>query len=401
MKALDIYVGARLAGKLFKLGEHEYIFKYTTSEPEDFVSLTMPVRVRDYETQVLHPIFQMNLPEGFNLEVIRGKFAKLLELDDIDLLAMVGGRPIGRVRAARPGKPPSSSAASVFDDKALMGSRASQELLDHLIDQYVPEQGVSGVQPKVLLPLSKSSQRERKAVFATPTHIYKSSREHEGLSVNEYFCLRAAAAAGLPVPANALSRDGEVLRVRRFDGDAQGQAIGFEEAVVLRGLSRHGKYQASLEELANSLKDFTDRGKWLAEAQKFFALVAFNVGVRNGDAHLKNFGLVYTRSNDAVLAPVYDVVTSTVYVPKDLMALSLQGSKDWPERAALLDFARFHCGIRPQIGARIVDRVSQAIRSTNRELSAYARDNPSRRKLMKRMRANWAAGLKSLEQKAG
>jgi serine/threonine-protein kinase HipA len=40
--------------------------------PDDFVSLTMPVRTESYAwDDVLHPIFQMNLPEGYLLQVLQ------------------------------------------------------------------------------------------------------------------------------------------------------------------------------------------------------------------------------------------------------------------------------------------------------------------------------------------
>ena len=45
----------------------------------------MPVRSKQYESQVLHPIFQMNKPEGFMLEELRNRLAKTLQLDEMTL----------------------------------------------------------------------------------------------------------------------------------------------------------------------------------------------------------------------------------------------------------------------------------------------------------------------------
>jgi serine/threonine-protein kinase HipA len=69
--------------------------------------------------------------------------------------------------------------------------------------------------------------------------------------------------------------------------------------------------------------------------------------MKNGDAHLKNFGLLYTdpETNDCRLSPTYDVVCTTAFLPKDLPALSLVRTKAWPTREALIKFGREHCRV--------------------------------------------------------
>jgi serine/threonine-protein kinase HipA len=46
---------------------------------------------------------------------------------------------------------------------------------------------------------------------------------------------------------------------------------------------------------------------------RFFEQVAFTVMVRNGDGHLKNFGVLYRSAEDAWLSPMFDVVTTSIY----------------------------------------------------------------------------------------
>lgn len=43
------------------------------------------------------------------------------------------------------------------------------------------------------------------------------------------------------------------------------------------------------------------------------------------------------------LAPVFDLVSTVPYLPHDTMALTLTGSKRWPKRKVLHNFARHHC----------------------------------------------------------
>jgi serine/threonine-protein kinase HipA len=46
---------------------------------------------------------------------------------------------------------------------------------------------------------------------------------------------------------------------------------------------------------------------------RFFEQVAFFIMVRNGDAHLKNSGLLYRSPEQLWLAPIFDVVTTSIY----------------------------------------------------------------------------------------
>jgi len=69
MSALQLHVSTPQgdAGEL----SHEqsrYLFGYGPATAAAAVSLTMPVRKAQYSYDQLHPVFQMNLPEGFLLE---------------------------------------------------------------------------------------------------------------------------------------------------------------------------------------------------------------------------------------------------------------------------------------------------------------------------------------------
>lgn len=49
------------------------------------------------------------------------------------------------------------------------------------------------------------------------------------------------------------------------------------------------------------------------ELARFYEQLVFSIMLRNGDAHLKNFGVLYTHPGDARLAPMFDVVTTAIY----------------------------------------------------------------------------------------
>ena len=72
VSSLAVWAAGIRAGLLERDARQEYIFAYsqeTGSEAQ--VSLTMPVRLASWTSRELHPIFQMNLPEGALLETIR------------------------------------------------------------------------------------------------------------------------------------------------------------------------------------------------------------------------------------------------------------------------------------------------------------------------------------------
>jgi serine/threonine-protein kinase HipA len=74
-------------------------------------------------------------------------------------------------------------------------------------------------------------------------------------------------------------------------------------------------------------------------------MIIINYLVQNGDAHLKNFGLIYSDLDTIKLAPAYDIVCTTVYIKNDIPALHLLGSKKWWSKKYLLKFGIESCDL--------------------------------------------------------
>src|SRR5690606_8005926 len=104
------------------------------------------------------------------------------------------------------------------------------------------------------------------------------------------------------------------------------------------------KYKGSYEDMVKTMSLMVpakDRRALLAEV---FKSIALSCAIGNGDAHLKNFGLLYEDPTAQVrLAPVYDVCCTAAYVSSDVLALSLGKSKQFPSRDALVKFGRVVC----------------------------------------------------------
>ena len=328
----------------------QFLFGYGPASVDAAVSLTMPVRKAQYAHASLHPIFQMNLPEGFLLEELQNRLAKIVNLEPMLLLALSSGQdPIGRVAVRSDFVNPLASAQGKGERLSeILAWDGTESLFAELVDKYIYRTGISGVQPKVLVPQVASSlpmePAPSRATVRTPDLIVKSGRqEYPGLAANEFLCMSIAKASGLAVPEFYLSNNKELFVMQRFDRTPDGTPIGFEDMAVLAGLSSREKYKTSYTHVAKLVEAFASGSHVRPSLQALFDMVALSCIVGNGDAHLKNFGLLYTNptTSDCRLAPAFDLVNTTAYIPEDVLALDLCGQKSFfAARQGLLDFAK-------------------------------------------------------------
>ncbi len=326
----------------------DYLFGYLAEAPKAAeISLLMPHRVAQYTSRELHPIFQMNLPEGYVLEGLRNRVAKMMPVDPMLLLALTGrDAAIGRVHVQPPtalleavGEAPDGGRGERLE--AILAWDGAENLFEELARRYLFRSGISGVQPKLLVPEDLSPG---KAVLATSDLIVKSGGDdYPGLAVNEYVCMSAAKRAGIAVPTFFLSDNRQLFVMRRFDRTVDGRAIGFEEMCALMGKGTARKYDGSYELVAKFVGLFCAPARRRPALAQLFDQVALSCILGNGDAHLKNFGVLYAdpSAEDVWLAPAYDLVNTTAYIPEDSLALNLNGSKSFfASRLHLIDFAK-------------------------------------------------------------
>ena len=130
------------------------------------------------------------------------------------------------------------------------------------------------------------------------------------------------------------------------------------------------------------------------DMEKLFVLIALNCALRNGDAHLKNFGIVYDDVlGEARLAPVYDLVTTSVYLPNDCLALTLNGSTRWPTAKELRRLGETRAGGSPAKIKQILERVAEAIQETAEQVRAYAKEHARFAEIGQRMVQEWESGV--------
>jgi serine/threonine-protein kinase HipA len=122
-------------------------------------------------------------------------------------------------------------------------------------------------------------------------------------------------------------------------------------------------------------------------------LIALNCALRNGDAHLKNFGIVYDEVlGPARLAPVYDLITTSVYLPKDSLALTLNGTTQWSDGKALRRLGETRMHGAPSKIRKIFEHISDAMAQTEVDLRSYIKHHREFADIGERMLKEWANG---------
>lgn len=387
---LEVRVAAGRGGLLRRRSQYEFEYARDAVAP---ISLILPLADRVFRDNELFAVMDVNLPEGFLLAQIRERSPKTPPTK-MHLLALMGSNGIGRLAYARDGS--AAGPGKVVSRARLLrsGVGAGSRVFRELVDAYLSTgSGLSGVQPKIMVP-------DRTTIPVPNVLVKASSRDYPGLAANEFLCLEAARRAGLDAPPHELSDDGSLLLIDRFDVH-RGRRLGFEDVAALLDLRVGGalsdrKYRGSYASIARLLPHFCTEPDTALDT--FFSQLALSVLVRNGDAHLKNFGVLYDGTR-CWLSPVFDVVTTTIYsyeragrqVTDRTMALRLQpgGERGYPLPDELLAFGREHCGVRhPE---RVADRLRDAMRDTLRD---GKQDERIPRKTLKAMAAEWEDSLR-------
>ena len=393
---LRVWVDRHSTGILDRFKARGSTFAYRAeASAADAVSVTMPKRTASWNTDFgLAPIFDMNLPEGALRSLLARRFAKAVgTFDDLDLLAVVGRTQIGRLRYSAPDAALDEHVPFQSVDEILRARRGG-ELFDHLLDRFAVHSGLSGVQPKVMI--RGRNDENQPTLFKTATHIVKlwNQDEYPELAANEFFCLSVAQKLGIRVPSFHMSDDGGALVVERFDLKPDDGYLGFEDFCVLNGVNTERKYEGGYEtRLFRRAREFILGPRQPPALFELFRLFTLNCAIRNGDAHLKNFGIIYADvQGEAELAPAYDLVTTQAYLPRDPMALTLNGSTNWPNRRQLTHLGQTRANLTARQVASTMEAIADAMSDVAPTATAYF--NGRAPELGRFMMQAWEAGIR-------
>ncbi|NKQ53544.1 type II toxin-antitoxin system HipA family toxin [Amycolatopsis sp. K13G38] len=164
---------------------------------------------------------------------------------------------------------------------------------------------------------------------------------YRDVPANEFATMSLAGRVGITIPeVNLVHRDElppldrivwpgsetQAYAVARFDRGPGGQRIHIEDFAQVRGFYADDKYSGSFETVAALVYRNRDR----TALQEFVRRLTFNLLVGNGDAHLKNWSLIYADGRVPTLSPAYDLVSTGPYFPEntpDDFGLKFGGTK--------------------------------------------------------------------------
>jgi len=402
---LDVYVNGVLTGVLDQVEISKYVFTYhPQAQPAQAISLLMPVRTESWVHRDLHPVFQVSLPEGSLRQILTAKFAKQFpRFGNTELLSVVGSHLVGRIQVTAHGAPLNTDSPHENLKSVLQWS--TQEALDHYLGEHACYSGVSGGFPKVLVKSLTMTEVDGKNTLIFDHWIVKADdSDRPFLVLNEYFGLRVAQEMGLPTPTFHLAEDCTRIAIERFDvavDQASGiQHKGFEDMCSLLALNSSDKFSGSLERVIRVLNEFCCEAAKQDSISRFYAQYSACMAIRNGDAHLKNFGLVYTGLDDAELSPVYDMLTMSAYALRaqhgdalDEPALSFGGVRRWFTPKTQAQFAA-RCRVSASEQKRVSHTLCKAMEIVAGEIVAKAAEVESFQPTAQRLLELWSHGLK-------
>ena len=164
------------------------------------------------------------------------------------------------------------------------------------------------------------------------------SREYRQVPENEFSMMTMARLVGIDIPAIQLidvnsitnlpagidSLEGKAFAIERFDRLSDGSKVHIEDFAQIFNVYPHNKYKkASFRDIAEVVGiESSDE-----DISELIRRLTFNSLIGNSDMHLKNWSMMYPDRRNAALAPAYDFVSTTPYIPDDNAALTVSRTK--------------------------------------------------------------------------
>jgi serine/threonine-protein kinase HipA len=174
-------------------------------------------------------------------------------------------------------------------------------------------------------------------IIKTPSTV------HPFVPLNEYTTMTLAALAGVDIPeiklipmadiqvlpAINLPDEQQAFGIRRYDRLPDNQRVHSEDFAQILFAHAHDKYRgASYDQIGKLIYRNSVQGQ--RDAVQMALRLLVNILLANGDAHLKNWSMIYPDGRNARLSPAYDIVMTKAYITDEAQyALNLNKSKNW------------------------------------------------------------------------
>ena len=285
------------------------------------------------KNQRLHPILSNLLPEGALRELIAQGLKTHIN-NEFQIFSSLGQDLPGALVATpmEPKDVPGSVLTAYGKAKAIKFEAHDQ------VNQF----SLAGIQMKFSMKEKEGRYILTRNVEPGDWIIKTPSTKHKNVPLNEYTAMSLAALAGVDIPEiklielNKLDNLPQInlpdeklaFAIKRFDREGNTR-IHMEDFAQVFVIYPHKKYDsANYEQIGKVIYDFSGDG--LSDAQQFARRLLVNILLANGDAHLKNWSLLYQDQVTPRLSPAYDIVTTSVYIDNETQfALNLGKTKEW------------------------------------------------------------------------
>jgi serine/threonine-protein kinase HipA len=332
MSALDVLLGDTRVGRLERLDEWQYRFSFDAAwlaDPSHPVlgQIFEDRKPRDLESTGTLPCWFDHLlpPQNGPLRRAISRQIKIEEDDDFALLSFLGADLPGAVvlvpgeptlapkpRATPPPKPEPEGPLRF----SLAGAQWKLSVREQDRKLTLPLRGeTGGAIAKLPSP-----------TFADLPRVELATMRWAALSGIDVPPVRLAQAADIVnLPEGIPVGDGTIYVIERFDRRPDGGRVHIEDfGQVLDRPADNRIYDARYEHVAAFLSYLPRE-----DLRAFCERLVFSILAGNGDAHVKNWSLIYPDGRRPRLAPAYDLVATVVYGPllKQEIALTLAGSR--------------------------------------------------------------------------
>jgi len=324
---LNVYLNLIFIGKLSKeKGRLSFVYdqQYVLDNRAP-LSASLPLQVMSFDHNSTSPFFSGLLPD----EPVRSRLAHYLHISSSNtfaLLKAIGGECAGSISLYPPEDKINFNAKYQYKElNNVEANKLFASLERHPL--LAGDEGIriSGAGAQNKLVISFVNGNVAIPLESTPsTHIIKPAiKRLEDTVFNEYFCMQLAYNIGLNVPKVEilwLDKTPYYL-IRRYDRNYKNPKnilrLHQEDFCQALDISPEMKYEneggPSLSKCFTFLDSRISNGK-IAGINKInlFDAIIFNFIIGNGDAHGKNFSILYTESGEQ-LAPLYDLLCTIVY----------------------------------------------------------------------------------------
>ena len=368
MDALNVYLRGERVGVLRdEEGRMSFVYdsEYVKSPMNEQLSHSVPIRAEPYSHEEIEPFLSGLLPD----DIIRTRLGRILQIpreNTFAFLKAIGGDCAGAIAFFHKGDEPVEDAPRY---RRLSNEEAGL-ILDNLERRPldIGEDGfrISGAGAQDKLIACRRDGAVWLPLEGTPsTHIIKTAiRDYPDSVENECFAMRLAEACGLDAAKCDIVEIGGKRRYicERYDREiCDGRTVRLhqEDFCQILRIDPKRKYESlGGPGIADSMKLMRDLSLSAADTLEFLRRIIFTFLIGNGDAHGKNYSVLYI-GRKTRLAPMYDIMSTAIYPEiSKRMAMKIDGEYafKWITRAKFLRMAD-KLGISPRMMAKELDRM--------------------------------------------